>query len=127
MPTAQQDRMLCNPVLWRNCQQGLQGIKMGTLCRRVYPVNRAAAGHVCSVCMQVFILEGAGMQAAAYIHPNQDDLSTYQNIPQSLLLRFAIAAVWFLILGLAQVRAGTNQRCLCQLMVQLAVLMVLSC
>ena len=58
------------------------------------------------VCPQVFILEGAGMQAAAYINPNQDDLSTYQNVQQSMLLRFAIAAVWFLILGLAQVRAG---------------------
>lgn len=53
--------------------------------------------------LQVFILQGAGMQAAAYIHPNQDDFSTYQNVPQSLLLRFAIAAVWFLLLGLAQV------------------------
>lgn len=52
---------------------------------------------------QVFILQGAGMQAAAYINPNQDDFSTYQNVQQSLLLRFAVAAVWFLVLGLAQV------------------------
>jgi hypothetical protein len=43
------------------------------------------------------------MQAAAYINPNQDDFSTYQNVQQSLLLRFSIAAVWFLVLGLAQV------------------------
>jgi meckelin len=53
--------------------------------------------------VQVFILQGAGLQAAAYINPNQDDFSTYQNVQQSLLLRFAIAAVGFLILGLAQV------------------------
>jgi hypothetical protein len=53
--------------------------------------------------LQVFILQGAGMQAAAYINPNQDDFSTYQNVQQSLLLRFAVAAVWFLVLGLAQV------------------------
>jgi hypothetical protein len=52
--------------------------------------------------VQVFVLQGAGMQAAAYINPNQDDFNTYQNVQQSLLLRFAIAAVWFLILGLSQ-------------------------
>lgn len=53
--------------------------------------------------VQVFVLQGANMQAAAYINPNQDDFAYYQNVQHSLLLRFAIAAVWFLILGLAQV------------------------
>lgn len=55
-------------------------------------------------CAQVFILQGANMQAAAYINPNQDDYSSYANVQQSMLLRFGIAAVWCLVLGVAQVR-----------------------
>lgn len=43
------------------------------------------------------------MQAAAYMHPDGGDYSSYSNIPQSQLLRFAIAAAWFLVLGIAQV------------------------
>jgi hypothetical protein len=52
---------------------------------------------------QVFILQGANMQAAAYINPDQNDYSSYANVQQSMLLRFGIAAVWFLVLGVAQV------------------------
>lgn len=52
---------------------------------------------------QVFILQGANMKAAAYINPDQNDYSSYVNVQQSMLLRFGIAAVWFLVLGVAQV------------------------
>jgi hypothetical protein len=52
---------------------------------------------------QVFILQGTNMQAAAYINPDHNDYSTYANVQQSMLLRFGIAAVWFLVLGVAQV------------------------
>lgn len=55
-----------------------------------------------AVC-QVFILQGANMQAAAYINPDQNYYSSYANVQQSMLLRFGIAAVWFLVLGVAQV------------------------
>uniref|UniRef100_A0A383WB01 Meckelin n=1 Tax=Tetradesmus obliquus TaxID=3088 RepID=A0A383WB01_TETOB len=51
----------------------------------------------------VFILQGANMQAAAYINPDQNDYTSYANVQQSMLLRFGIAAVWFLVLGVAQV------------------------
>lgn len=53
--------------------------------------------------LQVFIIEGANMKAAAYINPDQNDFNIYQNIQQSMLLRFAIAAVWFFVVGVAQV------------------------
>jgi hypothetical protein len=55
---------------------------------------------------QVFILQGTNMQAAAYINPDQNDYSSYANVHQSMLLRFGIAAVWFLVLGVGQVRHG---------------------
>jgi len=58
----------------------------------------------------VFILEGVNMQAAANINPDQNDYGRYQNIQQSLLLRFGIAAAWFFILGVTQV--GLNARVL---------------
>jgi len=58
--------------------------------------------------VQVFILEGVNMQAAANISPDQNDYGRYQNIQQSLLLRFGIAAVWFFILGVAQVGRQYN-------------------
>ena len=40
---------------------------------------------------QVFILQGANMQAAAYFNPDQNDYSSYANVQQSMLLRFGIA------------------------------------
>jgi hypothetical protein len=58
--------------------------------------------------LKVFILQGANMQAAAYINPDQNDYSSYANVQQSMLLRFGIAAVWFLVLGVAQVRHAVN-------------------
>lgn len=51
----------------------------------------------------MFIIEGANMKAAAYINPDNNDYSIYQNIQQSMLLRFGVAAVWFFIIGVAQV------------------------
>lgn len=49
------------------------------------------------------------MKAAAYINPDEHDYSIYQNVQQSMLLRFAVAAVWFFILGLAQVGGCPQQ------------------
>jgi hypothetical protein len=60
--------------------------------------------------LQVCMLEGANLQTAAYITPVDEDYTTYTNLQQSLLLRFAIAAVWFFIIGMAQVgRRGWNR------------------
>jgi hypothetical protein len=51
------------------------------------------------------MLEGANMQAAGYVSPDEKDFEHHENIRQSMLLRFAIAAVWFFIVGTAQVSA----------------------
>ena len=52
------------------------------------------------------MLEGANMEAAAYVSPDEKDFQHHENIRQSMLLRFAIAAVWFFIVGTAQVSSS---------------------
>lgn len=53
--------------------------------------------------LMVLVLEGAGMIAAGDINPDQSDLARCSNIQSSMLLRFGIAASWFLVFGLGQI------------------------
>ena len=53
-----------------------------------------------------------GLAAAGALNPDQQDYSRYSNISRSMVLKFGVAAAWFLILGIGQVRgSGVSLSC----------------